>query len=216
MYGQILSILIPIAIFTFIFLIAIFTRYLIEWLIEIPSNLYNRRKILSVLQRLAERKEWMVKKHIFSYPSLHLEYSGTKISIRIKRETPFFSEEKTILDAFHNLNIGHRLTIHSKNILSSMLSKSFSKNIEVGSPEFDSKFTIAGDDEYFIYNLLDQKVQNILIDTIPHLFPEIKIKITSNRLKIIVPTVIRDEKGYRKIVECATIILDRLKSLKSL
>ena len=169
----------------------------------------RRKRLIQVLQRIAEKRGGEITKYPIIYPSLQFIHDGARIIIRFEPGSRH-SPPKTILQAFHNISLNHKVIIYRETILSRIAKTFGMKDIQMGSEEFDNKFIVKGDDEYFTYNLLDYEIQEKLIG-IWHLAPHIYL--SQNLVDITVLGLLEKEEDYGMMIDLAIALLNKIKEL---
>ena len=169
----------------------------------------RRKRLIQVLQRIAEKRGGEVTKYPIIYPSLQFNHDGAKLAIRFEPGSRH-SPPKTTLYVFHDFSLNHEVIVYRETTLSRIAKAFGMKDIQMGSEEFDNKFIVKGDDEYFTYNLLDYEIQEKLIG-IWHLAPHIYL--SQNLIDITVLGLLEKEEDYDMMIDLAIALLSRIKEL---
>lgn len=129
---------------------------------------------------------------VTSVPGSENDFSRTEVNITLFRAPPA------------------DISIRGKSFGSSLGKKLSSRVIELGSKEFDSKFTIKSEDECFVRRFLSPHIQDTLLKQIK-LKP--KLSIEGTWMTVSTPQVIRTEGEYDELIAVACMLVDRLQEL---
>ena len=182
---------------------------LIFFVIVVIISIKQKEKIVQALQSVADKRYGRVINRLILYPTLYLDHNGTEIRIQPLPGSRY-SPPQTVLTAKHRMGLNHKLIISRESILSRMAKALGMKEIQIGSDEFDNKFIVKGDDDYFVYRVLDYNLQEKIINAWRF---EPYINISSNSLQIIFPYTLEREEEYNMMIDLAISILDKLKEM---
>jgi len=102
------------------------------------------------------------------------------------------------------------MKIYSETIASEIGKKLGMQDIQIGRSEFDEKFMVKGNDEFFVRNFLTSNVQDKLLTLRSH---KPVITLDDNGLMVNVPRVLKTEEAYDRLIDSALMIIDRLNEI---
>lgn len=169
-------------------------------------------KVKSLLETQAIKRNGLISRGFLSiYPKLTFTYNTNEIQVFSmpggKNSPPW-----TYIKVKFDMPIDKTMFVHGNTQIGIKIQKTLKmQDIQIGADVFDDKCTIKGNDEYYIRNLLNFSIQEMIL-SILQFNPNILLK--NNLLEIRIPSIIQDEASYEKLIDVALKIADRIKEMK--
>jgi len=145
--------------------------------------------------------QWNFRKPVLTFP-----YRDRNVIVSIYPGSKYQSAYTRVYTAVNNPG-NHIIRIYGESWASEIGKKLGMQDIQIGSNEFDDKYMIKGDDEYFITRLLTWAVQDKLLSLRKH---RPTVTLESNQFKINVPKILRTDEDYDLLLDTALAFVDRL------
>ena len=104
----------------------------------------------------------------------------------------------------------HKMKIYGESWASGIGKKLGMQDIQIGTSDFDDRFMIKGNDEYFVVQLLTYNVQDKLL-ALRKNRPVVSLE--HNQFMINVPKVLKAEEEYNLLIDTALLLIDRMKGM---
>jgi len=116
----------------------------------------------------------------------------------------------TMVEALLNNPKGYFLQVYGEG-LASKVGKAFgSQDVQVNNDEFDNKYIIKSNDEFFATQILTPRVQDGLLALRKH---HPFVELDNNKLVMELSSYLKNEEDYDLLIDTSLLIIDRIKEL---
>lgn len=183
--------------------------FILVTVVAIAFSYRTRKKLRRVLNNLAIKRNGEVTSKFggLGYPVLRFDYKYNRVevySIPGSKNSPPYTYIKVELYS----PINEYMHLYKEGFVSRIGKKLGTQDIEVGLDSFDNDIMVKGSDEFFVRNILNYEIQDLVLKIINKYKASIILK--KNKLTIIVQTIVYEEFIYEELINTALRITDRI------
>ncbi len=167
----------------------------------------NQRKIKTIYENQALKRSGKVTKN-FGQPLLTFTYKDCPVLVSTYPGSKYRPRFTKVHATIPNPQ-GNKIKVYTETIASDIVKAFGGQDIHIGNADFDDKFMIKSNNEFFPTTLLTLQVQEKLLNLRKHR-PTLTLEL--NQLLIHLPRYLKTEEEYDLLIDTALLCIDRLKT----